>query len=273
MKVFISWSGELSNKIGEKFRTWLPSVLQAVRPYYTPADIEKGTRWETSLSKELECSEVGVFLITNENLSSHWMLFEAGALAKKLEKSRVCPILFGVEHTNLPAPMRSFQTTPFKEEEIRKFVLDTNKALGEHKLSEAVVNDTFEVWWPRLKKDIDEILENYDSGEEGPKFNQTEAIKEILELSRLTSRRAGATGINPRALAHVFDAFTKTHNLVKNRTAYEEIMESLKEASDPLRYIARRTRGDGISEVIKEFENLTFEVDEQFDILDEEPPF
>lgn len=34
MKVFISWSGDLSNKIGEKFRTWLPGVIQAVTPYY-----------------------------------------------------------------------------------------------------------------------------------------------------------------------------------------------------------------------------------------------
>ncbi len=41
-KVFISWSGELSNKLAEAVRQWLPGVLQFVKPYFTPSDIEKG---------------------------------------------------------------------------------------------------------------------------------------------------------------------------------------------------------------------------------------
>ena len=41
-KVFISWSGDLSKKIAEELRFWLPAVLQFVKPYFTPNDIEKG---------------------------------------------------------------------------------------------------------------------------------------------------------------------------------------------------------------------------------------
>ncbi len=44
MKVFISWSGNNSKKLGETLRDWLPAVLQVVKPYFTPSDTEKGTR-------------------------------------------------------------------------------------------------------------------------------------------------------------------------------------------------------------------------------------
>jgi hypothetical protein len=39
MKVFISWSGEQSKEIAEAFRNWLPGVLQAEKPYFSPDDI------------------------------------------------------------------------------------------------------------------------------------------------------------------------------------------------------------------------------------------
>ena len=54
MKVFISWSGELSKQLGQALRQWLPGTLQSVKPYFTPADIDKGAKWESEISKELE---------------------------------------------------------------------------------------------------------------------------------------------------------------------------------------------------------------------------
>ena len=58
MKVFISWSGQHSKKLGEVLRDWLPGVLQLVTPYFTPSDIEKGTRWSTDIAKELSASQI-----------------------------------------------------------------------------------------------------------------------------------------------------------------------------------------------------------------------
>jgi hypothetical protein len=54
MNVFISWSGEVSRQLAEAVRDWLPNVLQSAKPYFTPADIEKGARWETDIAKALE---------------------------------------------------------------------------------------------------------------------------------------------------------------------------------------------------------------------------
>jgi hypothetical protein len=57
MKVFISWSGETSKQVADILRQWMPSVLQAVKPYFSPDDVAKGTRWANEISKELEAGQ------------------------------------------------------------------------------------------------------------------------------------------------------------------------------------------------------------------------
>ncbi len=57
MKLFISWSGSLSRKLGEALRLWFPAVIQSIKPYFTPSDIDKGARWNNEIAKELETSE------------------------------------------------------------------------------------------------------------------------------------------------------------------------------------------------------------------------
>lgn len=109
-KVFISWSGELSKRLGETVRQWLPSVLQFARPYFTPDDIEKGAVWSSHIVAELESSNFGILCITRENLEKPWILFEAGALSKTFDKARVCPVLFGVEATDVKGPYQFFKT-------------------------------------------------------------------------------------------------------------------------------------------------------------------
>jgi hypothetical protein len=53
MRVFISWSGDLSRRLAEAIRNWLPNTLQYVKPYFTPDDIEKGKKWDNEISKAL----------------------------------------------------------------------------------------------------------------------------------------------------------------------------------------------------------------------------
>ena len=94
MKVFISWSGEISHKVAMALHRWLPSVIQALEPYISSEDIAKGTRGIADISEALEHSSFGILCLTKDNIYAPWLIFEAGALSKSVKQGRVAPFLF-----------------------------------------------------------------------------------------------------------------------------------------------------------------------------------
>lgn len=112
MKVFISWSGSQSHHVAIALRDWLPSVLQIVEPYVSSEDIDKGARWSTDISKELEDSNFGIICVTPENIDAPWVNFEAGALSKSLDRSRVAPFLFAVDRTAIQGSFVAIPVDP-----------------------------------------------------------------------------------------------------------------------------------------------------------------
>jgi hypothetical protein len=179
MKVFISWSGETSKKVAEAIREWLPMVLQTVKPYFTPSDLEKGTRWSSDIAHELDDSLAGIFCITKDNLGSQWLMFEAGAISKRVEQSLVCPVLLGLENSDIDGPLTQFQTTIFEKTDIRRLVFDLNKANKENTLDEPVLNSVFEKFWPELEAKVQAAIK---AGEGAPP-NGTDirSDREVLE--------------------------------------------------------------------------------------------
>lgn len=188
-KVFISWSGDLSKKLAEEIRIWLPGVLQFVKPYFTPNDIEKGTRWSTDIASELESSNAGIICLTKDNLNKPWILFEAGALSKNFGKANVCTILFNLDSTDFSGPLTSFQATKFDKADFKKLLITVNNTGGESKLDSTVLNDVFEMWWPKLELKVKEILKNHVVDNDNAVRSEREILEEVLELTRLNSKR------------------------------------------------------------------------------------
>jgi hypothetical protein len=189
MKAFISWSGELSKELGEIFSKWIPSVLQSVKPYFTPEGVEKGARWSTEIAKELEESRIGIIILTRENLLEPWIMFEAGALSKELERSRICPVLFGVANSDLVGPLVQFQATSFRKEEMKKLVKSINNACDENKLADSIVDNVFEKWWPDLEEQVGVAMGKERENEDKKSRSDRAIIEEILDLSRASVSR------------------------------------------------------------------------------------
>lgn len=187
MKIFISWSGQLSQKIGEEFKNWLPAVLQTVKPYFTPSDIEKGSRWSSDIAKELEQCKVGIFIFTKENVNSPWMIFEAGAISKTIDNSKVCPILFGLDNADFKGPLTQFQTSQFNKTDLKKLIKTINNNLADQKLEDKVLEEVFEMWWPKLEHKINKLLED-NKVENTSLRNDRELLEEVLGIVRYTAK-------------------------------------------------------------------------------------
>ncbi len=188
-KVFICWSGDLSRKLAEAIRDWLPQVIQAVKPYFAPSDTEKGVKWASDILGELESSDIGIICLTKYNLEKPWILFESGALSKSLAESRVCTILFDVKVTDITGPLAIFQHTSFSKDDFLKLVETINERGGDSTLSDPVLGRAFSNSWPELEAQVTKILAEHEPSDGSKPRSEREMLQEILELSRLTARR------------------------------------------------------------------------------------
>lgn len=189
MKVFISWSGAKSHKVGLAFREWLPSVIQSLEPYVSSEDIDKGARWSSDIAKELEDSTFGILCVTKDNLLAPWLSFEAGALSKTMDKSFVTPFLFDIKRVEVNGPILQFQSTVFEKDDLKKLLDTLNKACGDSGINQARLDKTFEVWYSNLEESLNKIKddgndENDEVEKVSTKLESTPIIEEILELSR-----------------------------------------------------------------------------------------
>lgn len=185
MIVFISWSGARSRFIAETLRTWLKDVMQVLEPWVSTEDIRQGARWNLEVARKLEEAKFGIICLTRENLSEPWILFEAGALAKTLDKSLVCPYLFDLKPTELKGPLIQFQAARAIESDTRKLVHSLNKALGENILPHEQVDRAFTKWWPDLENTLRITPESRAPLAE--LRSDRELLEEILDRVRQTS--------------------------------------------------------------------------------------
>jgi hypothetical protein len=244
MKVFISWSGNTSKQLAESLKQWLPAVIQAAKPYYSPDDITKGARWSTEISKELEESMVGIICLTSDNLDAPWIMFEAGALSKRIDKSKVCPILFGVEPTDIQGPLVQFQGARFDKDEIKKVVRMMNVELADRGLLPAVFDEVFEMWWPKLKEKVDKILSEANKEQPSSVRSERDLLEEILKLTRATTlggeRIVRHASINPRALENILDVFASVIQELMNLQRYDLIRQIIREIRPALKHLIAR---------------------------------
>jgi hypothetical protein len=201
-KVFISWSGEQSRKAAEVLGVWLQSVIQTIDPFVSSEGVEKGARWFDTISQKLEETNYGILILTGENLEAPWLCFEAGALAKSINKSRVSPFLFGVSQSDVRGPLLQFQFTTFDKADVKKLLRSINTFDEGYCIGEKVLEIAFERGWPELEVELKKILT--ESSKEVASIIETipfskkhgEILEEVCELVRYEQNILG----NPEKL-------------------------------------------------------------------------
>lgn len=186
MKLFISWSGKRSNAMAEALHEWIPLVLHYVEPWLSQTDIEAGQRWAEQVAKELETSNFGLVCVTQENVASPWVLFEAGALAKSLQGSRVVPFLLDLEFRDITGPLAQFQAKKVDRTGMSEVIQSLNQ-LAAHPVPEDRVKQLFDALWPELEKKISSIPKT--SGLAKHTRPQPEILEELVASVRALDSR------------------------------------------------------------------------------------
>nr|WP_319376187.1 hypothetical protein [uncultured Methanoregula sp.] len=184
MQVFLSWSGERSKETAESLKKYIHLIVQAVSPVIS-TDIEKGTRWFSTLSKTLDETNFGICCLTQDNLTSPWLLFEAGAMSKSRDTSRLWTFLLDIEYKEIEYPLAQFQHTEFIEADFFKMITSINDLIPapEAKLSEGELKTSFDKFWPDLESELNKIKKKKVSSPK-PSRDTRDMVSEILEISR-----------------------------------------------------------------------------------------
>lgn len=202
MELFISWSGQQSKKIAEILANWIHMVVQASNPWISN-DIAKGVRWNPEISEKLSRSKMGIFCLTQENLHSDWILFEAGAISK-FKENYVCTFLYDLKPADIQEPLAQFQHTIFSKEDVKKLIDTINKATDKP-LDDITMAAIFDKNWPDLEKSLNSIPSNGKKTTPKAERSDRELLEEILELTRRLSN-------NP-----IYDSISQSVTISKNQ--------------------------------------------------------
>lgn len=186
MRVFISWSGEPSCSIARSLYEWLPLVVQHVKPWMSDEAIESGTRWNDHVAAALNETDFGIVCVTGENQHKPWLMFEAGALAKRLNSAHVVPLCFGISPAEITGPLEAFQGRSFDEDGVKRLVREISAARNEP-LGVDQVDTLFGALWPKLKSTIDDVESRPQPGHAVRRSTQ-DMLEELVERTRRIER-------------------------------------------------------------------------------------
>lgn len=193
MKIFISWSGpgSKSHTLAIAFHEWLPNVFQTIETFMSSDTLVAGERWQGGLSKTLEQSDFGIACLTPKSYHADWILFECGALAKKVDIARVVPVLCDVTGQMMSNhPLTMFNYVVLDEQGMKKLVESINANLPEHRLSKEKLEAAFKMWWPVFRDEhLKKVHTAKDEGTLRKAFDIEASMEEVLSILRSLARR------------------------------------------------------------------------------------
>jgi hypothetical protein len=188
VKVFVSWSGNLSKAVAEAMEQWIGDVIQMSSVFLSSAGIEPGEGWGSRLNEELDSTNLGIIVLTRENKDKPWILFEAGALSKGLKQARVCPVYVDLAATDVKQPLSQFQGVAPDLAGMWKLAKLINDNSGQAKMEEPRLKRAFEPHFDNFAKRMAEALANNKPKDLPPKRSEYDMLAELVENTRAILR-------------------------------------------------------------------------------------
>lgn len=189
MKIFISWSGNRSHKVAKLLDSWIQCVIQAVDPWLSSKDIDKGSLWFNEISTELSNTNNGILCLTKSNIDKPWILFEAGALAKGISSNKIFTLLIDLKPKDVKDPLAQFNHTIPNKDGLYMLIRSINNSLGEKRLKEAVLTNVFDTYYTQFDSDFKKILKETPEEDIKEVRPKDDILNEILYSVRGIDKR------------------------------------------------------------------------------------
>jgi hypothetical protein len=213
-------------------------------------EIEKGTRWESNVAVELETSNFDLLCMTPENLSAPWIYFEAGALAKVVEHSRVAPILFQLRPSDIQGPLTQFQAvTLTDQDDMMRLLKSINPAAGNEARAESYLEKAFIGLWNQLDAQITALPEPLLKPDDvvPSAITMQPIIEEILVLTRQQSQVIVAPDVQKAMYKLLSDQLVVMRNIlntVSSESLWDELSEQWTTLLEAWATLSATTTGD-----------------------------
>jgi hypothetical protein len=173
-----------------------------------------------------------------------------------------------MEPTDVKGPLVQFQAAQFSKDEMKRVVKMMNSELAESCLAPDVLDNVFEMWWPRLEAQIAEILKDHDEKPDGEaRRSDRELLEEVLGLTRrLSSDRERRPEFEHPAWDDLFSGLFELLRVIRARGLDDESLKAVRRVMRPIEYLMHRDmRGSRRS--FRPFRELMVEYDELFTSL------
>ena len=222
MKLFLSWSGQPSLKMAKALMEFLPCVLEGLKVFLSTEGIRKGADWLSVIRGELDTTDFGILCLTKEALTSDWLIFEAGAIAKKVEDARVVPVLLGIADVDVTGPLSKFQAMAPDKEEFWRLTQQMNELAGEANLGAEILKRRFDKWWPDLESETSKVLANLGAASAPPPTRKLDdMVAEMLGIVRHLASMNIITVSPPQSLSDLVATTAVRHAAIEARKVSE----------------------------------------------------
>ncbi len=186
MKVFISWSGESSRKVAIGLKKFLKEMLPPLEIWVSQGNIGLGSRWLEELSKGLQDCNFGILCLTPENINSPWIAYEAGALAKVIERSLVIPYFIQLDPKDVKYPLAQFQGVVASMEGTGDLLATIKSRMDI--LGQVDFDANFQKFWPELEQILKDLTKMEPAQELKEAIDSLSQNMFLIETVRALSR-------------------------------------------------------------------------------------
>jgi hypothetical protein len=200
VSIFISWSGPSSREVGREVKQLVSEVLGTDDVFMSDEDIAPGDKSLEEIDLALKRSTAALIIVSARTAREPWLNFEAGAMAVRLAKTSVVPILLDLDFNQLIQPLAQFQAIRYDDrEKFRKTLVLLNMQRGSDRIKTETLDIVLTARWSKFQADVTQIVADSASPDDAAALpDEQDKIDEILSTLRGMSNGYQASTVRSR---------------------------------------------------------------------------